>query len=574
VEVVKIYSFSGNTSPTANTDLSGFLDVTNRYQTDSGQKITHYDHAAIKLKPGYSSPTGNLIVCCRAFKTTNDVGYFSVDSYPSINAIVTEEGNDLGTGYSLIPVFAGVRLSDVIDFRPVRPNASNAENFSFNTSRIPVPVTDFRSDYSHYLPRRDLVSLNLNRDIELIQGKSQINPIFPIGPNRNLTLQKISLNPYTVSKRDIAIENLDHRRYTMKDIASIDRRLKNVEYSVSLSDLEKRAEDILIQDVDGLDRTKYGILAESFNSHLLGDTSSPDYACAVDTIGKYSGTDGMLMPKLASNYFELEANTRTAQGVSLHDDKVMLGYSTQAAISQTVATKTTPITEYLFADFRGDIITIPEADIWKDTTLLPDVVISLPVIETQPVTPKVIVRYLDPKPGSSTLTLPDPNKQINTNTTINSIAPTALPLLIPEYYLIVSNRAIDEGNTVTFTLETRNVQPGSVVRYIITGVSSADLNGASLTGAFVVSDTTPPRVTFTTTNDFVAEGDETLIFTLYDIFRDASGVGLPSAIASVIIRDVSPPAPIYSVFSSKSTVDEGESFQISLVTTNVPAGTL
>lgn len=402
IKVVKIYSYVGDGVPTANSEISGFADITNRYQTDSGQKATHYDHAAIRLKPGYASPIGNLIVCCRAYRTTNDVGYFSVDSYPNLATTVTEEGVDIGTGYALVPSYGSTRLTDVIDFRPVRPNATNTENFSFNTSRIPVPATDFRSDYSHYLPRRDLISLNLNRDIQLIQGKSQVNPVFPLEPNRNLTLHKLSLNPYTISKKDVVIENMDHRRYTMKDIASLDRRLKNVEYSVSLSALEARATDILIQDVDGLDRTKYGILAESFNSHLLGDTASPDYACAIDTTGKYSGADGMLMPKLASNYFKLVANTQTAVGVSLHDDKVMLGYTTEAAISQTAATKTAPIAEYLFADFRGDLITIPEADIWKDTTVLPDIVISIPDIPPKPVDPKPPVVHPKPPPRPPT----------------------------------------------------------------------------------------------------------------------------------------------------------------------------
>jgi hypothetical protein len=388
IEVVKIFSYSGNSAPAANTSLANFTDVTSRYQADGGQRLTHYDHAAIRLKPGFAAPSGNLVVCCRAFKTTNDTGYFSVDSYPSLNSIVLEEGVNIGTGYTLIPKLGSVRLSDVIDFRPVRPNATNTENFGFNTSRVPVPATDFRSDYSHYMRRRDLISLNLNREIELITGKSQVNPNFPSEPNRNLTLHKLSLNPYTETKKDVIVETVDHRRYTMKDIASIDRRLKNVEYSVSLSALEQKATDILIQDVDGLDRTKFGILADSFNSHLLGDTNSPDYACAVDTTGKLSGTEGTLLPKLAGNYFKLKANTQTATGISIHDDKVMLGYATSAAIFQTVATKTTPVAEYLYAGFRGDIVTIPEADMWKDTTVLPDTVISIPVITPRPSEPR------------------------------------------------------------------------------------------------------------------------------------------------------------------------------------------
>jgi len=388
ISVPKIYAFPGNTAPVANTKLSSFLDVTERYEFDNGQRLTHYDHAAIRLKPGYAPISGGLVVCCRAFKTTNDSGYFSVDSYPSLSSIVTEEGVSLGTGYSLIPTFRNIRLSDVIDFRPVRNNASNTENFSFNTSRTPVPATDFRSSYSYYLPRRDIVSLNLNQNIQLLQGDSAINPVFPKEPDRNLTLHRLSLNPYTIKKNDVIIETVDHRRYTMQDIAAIDRRLKNVEYSVSLNSLERKATDTVIQDVDGLDRTKYGILADTFNSFLLSDPSAPDFSAAIDTTGKYSGVDGMLMPKLHGNYFALRANTATADTVSYHDDKVMLAYTTRPVLSQTFATKTTPVAEYLYADFRGQLITFPDSDIWKDTTVLDPIVISLPPSPPKPDDPK------------------------------------------------------------------------------------------------------------------------------------------------------------------------------------------
>lgn len=397
ITCAKIYSTQ--TMPTAGENISGYLDVVDRFILDNGQRPSHYDHGAIKVKPGYAAPKGYLIVCLRYFRSTNDVGFFSVDSYPSLTTAIIEEGNNIGTGYTLVPRVAGTKLTDVIDFRPVRPNASNTENYTFSSVRMPVAVTDFRSDYSHYLSRRDLFVLTLDNKILRVSGLSAENPNFPVAPDRSLILHKLLLKPYTETVKDVQISTVNHRRYTMKDISNIDQRLRNVEYAVSLNTLEKKAEDIVIRDANGLDRTKYGILAESFKSHLLGDTVAPDYSCLVDMNGVFRGKPGMMTAKMFPRERNLEVVNNLGRNVSIHDDKVLLSYTTVPAISQVTATKTTPVAEFLFADFRGNIVCVPEADIWKDTKVLAPTVISIPPQIVRPGPGQTVVPYPYPVTG-------------------------------------------------------------------------------------------------------------------------------------------------------------------------------
>jgi hypothetical protein len=383
IGVAKVYATE--TDPVAGDDLTLYTDVTDRYFVERGHRAEYYDHASIRLKPGYAAPLGWIIVCLRYYKSTSDIGYFSVDSYPFTANNVYEEGKNIGTGYGLIPIINGLKLADTIDFRPIRPNASNTEFYSFGSARIPVPATDFQCDYYHYLERRDIISLSLNDTIQLTKGVPSVNPSFPNQPNRTLLLNRLRVLPYTVKKGDINIENIDHRRYTMQDITRIDRRVKNLEYNVTLNTLEKSAKDVIIRDVDGLDRTKYGILADNFTSHLLADAYLPDYRCAVDIDGTFSQTGGILMPGSVTYYDSLEANSATSVSVSRHEDKVLLAYRTAPAISQGVATKSIPLNSYLYAQFRGHIITVPDGDRWKDTiTLTPDV-ITIPQIPPAPV---------------------------------------------------------------------------------------------------------------------------------------------------------------------------------------------
>ena len=401
IAIPKIYAITGNTPPAAGSSLTGLLDVTDRYEFDFGQRSTHYDHAAIRLKTGYTAP-GGIVVCCRYYRTSSDVGYFNVDSYPSLNSVIVEEGNSLGTGYSLIPYYSKIKLSDVVDFRPVRPNASNNENFSFTSARAPIATSDFTSSYSYYKKRRDIVAIAPNKIPYLIQGQAAKNPVFPKIPERSIILHKLSLNPYTETTKDIYVDTISHRRYTMQDIGRIDQRLKSVEYSVRLNSLEKRADDISIKDVDGLDRTKYGILADNFDSPLLADVRLSDFQCSVDYTGKYSlkKTGGTLMPKLASSYFDFTLKDESSVNVKASDNKITLDYTTEPAISQTTATKSTPVAEFLFADFKGQVITVPSADIWRETSFLPPQVITIPTVQPVPVydPPPPIINRDPPRP--------------------------------------------------------------------------------------------------------------------------------------------------------------------------------
>ena len=386
IAIPKIYAISGNTPPTAGSSLTGLQDVTSRYEFDFGQRSTHYDHAAIRLKTGYTSP-GAIVVCCRYYRTSSDVGYFNVDSYPSLNSVVVEEGDSLGTGYSLIPYYSKIKLSDVVDFRPVRPNASNNETFNFTSARAPIATSDFTSSYSYYKKRKDIIAIAPNKIPYLVQGQSARNPVFPKIPERSILLHKLSLNPYTETTKDIYVDTISHRRYTMQDIGRIDQRLKSVEYSVRLNSLEKRADDISIKDVDGLDRTKYGILADNFDSPLLADVRLSDFQCSIDYTGKYSlkKLGGTLMPKLSGYYVDFTLKDESNVNVKASDNKITLDFTTEPAISQTTATKSTPVAEFLFAEFKGQLITVPSADIWRETKFLPPQVITTPTVQPVPI---------------------------------------------------------------------------------------------------------------------------------------------------------------------------------------------
>ena len=91
-------------------------------------------------------------------------------------------------------------------------------------------------------------------------------------------LYDVSIPAYTFNTSDIEIKAIDNRRYTMRDIGRIQRRVENVEYYTQLSLLESDAKVMQIQDADGFDRFKNGIIVDNFTGHGVGDVSDNDYS--------------------------------------------------------------------------------------------------------------------------------------------------------------------------------------------------------------------------------------------------------------------------------------------------------
>jgi subtilisin family serine protease len=132
------------------------------------------------------------------------------------------------------------------------------------------------------------------------------------------------------------------------------------------------------------------------------------------------------------------------------------------------------------------------------------------------------------------------------------------------YNIIVTPETISEGQSVTIVLNTTNVVNGTNVPFTISGVTSEDIGGQDLTGVFVVNNNTA-SITLNTVEDILTEGNETLVISLDN----------GSAIAGVFILDSSTGAnaPTYQLYRSEVSVNENETFDITLITNFVDDGT-
>jgi len=366
----KVYDLNG-ASISAGAALSSYTDVTSKFTFDDGQRDTMYDHGGIILKSGVTAPKGPLIVCVDYFThesgTSDGKGFFNVDSYPD---------SDTVAGYQNIGYFTDTRgnkyrLSDVVDFRPKRANAANnTPNFSISGIRIPTPNEEYTVTFDHYLPRRDLLVLTRDRKFRHIQGISDINPYPPNNPDDAMVLYRLDHPPFVLYPANSYVQYVENKRYTMRDIGKLETRLKNLEYYVTLNALEKDATDLLITDVNGLERTKYGIVADQFTGHQMGDVTNPDYRCSMDF------KKGELRPFFKS--YGHDMNFATGDGdYTLNGTTLTLSYSEVDFIVQDTASKAENVQPYLIAKFIGHMELVPDNDIWVATDRRPDVVVNL-----------------------------------------------------------------------------------------------------------------------------------------------------------------------------------------------------
>ena len=116
--------------------------------------------------------------------------------------------------------------------------------------------------------------------------------------------------------------------------------------------------------------------------------------------------------------------------------------------------------------------------------------------------------------------------------------PTGTTYVIPQTYTVTADAAsINEGNSVNFIVNTTGIANGSVLNYTLSGVVSADINGASLSGTMTVNNNVAV-LTVATTADSSTEGDETLTFTLTE-----SGDTVDVTILDTSLDPVTPPPP-------------------------------
>jgi hypothetical protein len=333
-------------------------DVTRNYEFDNGQRKTHYDHATIKLKRGFSAPRGRVFVQYRYLKhlsapSPQNDGMFTVDSYLKDGSNFTYD--DI---FSFNSAEDGklISMRSAFDFRPTRAIAGTALTGAIN----PEPLQTIETGFEYFLSRIDQIVVKPSREFSVVTGKASLSPVASVVLPEDMLIYTVSIPAYTDNVKDVRADFKNHRRYTMRDIGKFDDRIKNLEYYVTLSALEKDTSSLKILDSNGLERSKYGILVDNFTTKEVQasrEEVGTDNSNLIDR-GELQAASLMRTVKMIAN---TALTTSTAKFSGVGDKKVMsLPYTSTELARQPFATKSIPIANALFAAFRGTTRLWPE----------------------------------------------------------------------------------------------------------------------------------------------------------------------------------------------------------------------
>ena len=338
------------------------LDVTERFTLDNGQRDNYYGIGRAVLKPGFPTPGGTCTVTFDHY-THGSGKYFSVDSYPSAD-------------YDTIGTFTGVngevQLRDCLDFRPRLDDAGgDFTSTGSNLTSAPHPSHTSTSDITYYMPRIDKLYVNRSGEFLVEKGVPGDIPSSPETPDDAMGIYDLHLEPYVFSLSDIKPRMLDNKRYTMRDIGGLDKRIKNLEYYVSLSLLEQSAADAHIVDSAGLSRFKNGFLVDSFRGHSVGDTVNNDYQVSIDK------NNGLLRPKFDERSVNLIRKSGDSGSVVVSSSLAHLPIASNTTIiDQPYASSFINVNPYNVFSWDGVVRLSPDSDEWKEVDQRPSVVID------------------------------------------------------------------------------------------------------------------------------------------------------------------------------------------------------
>jgi len=292
-------------------------------------------------------------------------------------------------------LLSGVANTSIINITNIKDkDSAKGSGNSKNSLLIFKNNTEFVSDYKINTRKRADVYMTERAEVAVSVSNTLSGPppevdnamkvaTINIAPFPSLTREEASLarNIYSSGKlRDrktefntipykIDVNQFNIRRYTMKDIGTLDQRITNLEYYTSLNALESDTFNKQFKNDNGIERFKNGIFVEPFSSHQFGDTLDNEYRACIDQSRSH----------LRPSFKEILVNNFTPEivsgNISVFGPRVMYNYTEVDYIKQDKATKVRPAAP-VEIKFIGEVTLFPEYDAGTDETNIGRIIIN------------------------------------------------------------------------------------------------------------------------------------------------------------------------------------------------------
>ena len=336
------------------------VDYFTRFILDNGQRPSRYEPGRLILRAGQSAPSGNVFVKYKFFQPSADGQYFSVNSYAG------------QIDYDKIPNYRTpqgtiVNLRNYIDFRSVADSAGNFGTTGSTMLELPKAGTTITADITYNLGVANKLVIDRNSNLALVSGAPSFNPQFPEKLDGTLPLFDIMLNPATLNDSDVSLSRFNYRRFTMKDIGQIEKRVNRLEEFTALNLLELDTKNFEVLDSAGNNRTKSGFLVDNFKNHTMSQlVPSFEYRASLDLKNHH------VRPQIHEDQIRMVFDAANSVNAVKKGDNIYPTHDEVLFINQTTASKAIKINPFAVTIYAGSIVLSPSSDEWRDVERLPD----------------------------------------------------------------------------------------------------------------------------------------------------------------------------------------------------------
>lgn len=226
----------------------------------------------------------------------------------------------------------------------------------------------FTYDATYFLERWDRVVINKDGAIGYKYGTPGISN-FPDVPADSMSLATIKMAPFTDTAKSVSYRKDDNRRYTMRDIGKLERRIENLEYYTTLSMKEMETLNLKITDAEtGLDRFKAGLFVSDFRDFEVFNPYSEGFMSTLVP------ERNRLIPHEFSSSAQLGVAASISTGYVEKGGNVYLPYTHVVEIEQPFATFKESVNPYLIISWSPEMTLTPASDNWVETEWAPSVV--------------------------------------------------------------------------------------------------------------------------------------------------------------------------------------------------------
>lgn len=251
----------------------------------------------------------------------------------------------------------------------VNPDSASFGSEPFNeTSRSIWAAMSGQSityDATYFVDRWDRVVIFKDGNIKYVYGVPGVQR-FPEIPVDAMSLGTFKVPAYTRSAAMIKFAKDDNRRYTMRDIGKLEKRIENLEYYTTMTLKELETSELKIVDADtGLDRFKCGLFVSDFRD--FGVFSPFDGGFKATLVPEKQKA----IPLEFADAIGLNFNSTDSTNFVVKGTKVMLPYTHHVEIQQPFATDSESVNPYLIISWPAQLTLNPSSDFWVETEWAP-----------------------------------------------------------------------------------------------------------------------------------------------------------------------------------------------------------